>query len=112
MAEKDFVEIRDYVDKQTKNKHVKYASEGYKEIESTIYDYAAYLQANQLATSLTYESIPLKNQRFILENLEKELKDVNTSILSKGSSLEEKGKLMRDFVMKVMTENKRKVLLR
>lgn len=104
------MEIRDYVEKQTKNLHVKSANEDYKEIEAAIYDYAAYLQANQLATSLTYESIPLQNQRFILDNLEKQLKDISTSLLSQNSSLEEKGKTMRDFVLKVMAEHKRKVL--
>lgn len=40
------MEIGDYVEKQTKNKHVKHASEDYKEIESAIYEYAAYLQTN------------------------------------------------------------------
>ena len=97
------------MEKQTKNKHVKNASEDYKEIEAAIYDYAAYLQANQLATSLTYESIPLQNQRFVLDGLEKELKDVNSSILSKDSTLEEKARTMRDFVLRVMAEHKRKV---
>jgi hypothetical protein len=32
--------------------HVRNASRDYKEIEGNIYEYAAYLQANQMATSL------------------------------------------------------------
>lgn len=58
-----------YVSVQNKNKHVQQASVVYKNIESDIYEYAVYLQANELATSETYESIPFKNQCFVIDNL-------------------------------------------
>lgn len=45
------------------------ASRDYKEIESDIYEFAVYLQANELATSMIYESIPVQNQNFVIEHL-------------------------------------------
>lgn len=61
------------------------ASQEYKEIESELYEYAVYLQANELATSLDYQSIPLMNQVFAIEKLEEELKGVNRVIIQDES---------------------------
>jgi hypothetical protein len=65
---------------QTKNKHVQQASIIYKDIESEIYEYAVYLQANELASSQTYESIPFQSQCFVINNLESSMKELNKAI--------------------------------
>lgn len=78
--QEDYDRIVNYVAVQAKNKHVQLASAAYKDIESEIYEYAVYLQANELATSETYESIPFKNQCFVINNLEKSMKEVNKQI--------------------------------
>ena len=44
--------------KQENNKILKDISEEYKTIESDIYEFAVYLQANQLATQIGYEPHP------------------------------------------------------
>lgn len=40
--------------KQENNKIVKLVSEDYKQIEADIYEYAVYLQSNELASNINY----------------------------------------------------------
>ena len=54
---------------QSKNQIVKLAGEHYKLIEADIYEYAVYLQANVLANSLAYESVPHMYHRIEIEKL-------------------------------------------
>ena len=109
--EEAYHKLTSYVEKCSKNKHVQLASEDYKIIQSELYEYAVYLQANQLATSFTYESIPLQNQLFIINGLEAEAKDVNKRLISDSAPPEDKGRTMGDFVVKVFSQHKRKVIL-
>jgi hypothetical protein len=70
-------QIENYVNNQ-KNKLIIMASEDYKAIESEIYDYAAYLQCNQLASSLSYEPLSIT---CITNDLEEQLKVINRTLI-------------------------------
>lgn len=61
--------ILNFVETQSKNQIVKLAGEHYKKVEADIYEYAVYLQANVLANSLTYESVPHMYHRNQIETL-------------------------------------------
>lgn len=63
----DYKEIEEFVTKQDKNKILKLVSEDYKSIEGEIYDYAAFLQSNQLASDISYQHIPIVCHTFGLE---------------------------------------------
>ena len=94
-----------YVDNQ-RNKLVKMAADDYKEIESDIYDYAAYLQGNELASSLTFEPISIMS---ITYDLESEIKNINTTLIQdKEMSMIDKSRQMRDFLMEWMEKFKKK----
>jgi hypothetical protein len=76
---------------------LKIVSEDYKRIESDIYEYAVYLQSNQLATDINYEPAPYK---VIEEKVMEEMKNVNRAIIQDEEiDLEVKNKMMRDFVI-------------
>lgn len=82
-------------------------SEDYKRIESDIYEYAVYLQSNQLASDLNYEPAPFKS---IEENIMEEMKSINRTIIQEeGIDLEIKNKMMRDFIIMTMEKLKKKV---
>lgn len=83
------------------------ASEKYKEIESDIYDYASYLQCNQLASSLSYE--PLQIQ-CITADIDSKLREVNKTIIQKEEiSIKDKEILMRDFLLEAIDKFKKRV---
>jgi hypothetical protein len=71
----------------------------YKQIESDLYEYAVYLQANQLPSSLTYEHLPIVCHTYYLEQ--------EVDALCKGllhdekSSPQEKGIKMKNFLLQV-----------
>ena len=83
-------------------------SKDYKEIESYIYEYAVYLQANELANNPSYEPKPFFK---IEELMGEEMKGLNRTLMSSKEDSEVKGKLMRDFVLRTMDHYRRKVLL-
>jgi hypothetical protein len=83
------------------------ASEEYKNIECEIYEYASYLQCNQLASSLTYEPL---NITCLTNDLEEQMKDINiTLIQNETMELKDKAKAMRDFLLLWITRFKKKV---
>lgn len=53
-VEEKYEKIVCFVDTQDENKMLKLISKDYLEIEADIYDYASYLQCNQLASDLHY----------------------------------------------------------
>ena len=81
-------------------------SADYKVIESNLYEYAVYLQSNQLASSFSYQPKPFRE---IEELLEKEMRELNKELLHVNVPNEEKGRAMRDFVLKVFSHYQRKV---
>lgn len=70
----DYKEIEEFITKQGKNKIIKLVSEDYKNIEGEIYDYAAFLQSNQLASDINYQHIPIVCHTF---GLEEEIASIN-----------------------------------
>lgn len=52
--------ITNFINEQN-NKMIQMAGEEYKKIESDIYEYAVYLQSNQLASDISYEPQPFKH---------------------------------------------------
>lgn len=52
--------VRNFVVEQQNNKLIKEVFEEYKQIEADIYEYATYLQSNQLASDLFYEPHPFR----------------------------------------------------
>jgi hypothetical protein len=86
---------------------LKIVSEDYKSIESDIYEYAVYLQSNQLASDLNYEPAPFK---VIEESIMEDMRNINKSIIQNDSiEIEIKHKMMRDFIVLSMERYKRKV---
>jgi hypothetical protein len=54
----------------------------------------------------------MKNQSFVLNNIEKSIKDINRKVMQDNElTLEEKYKLMRDFVLQMNEQHRRKVNL-
>lgn len=85
------------------------ASQEYKNIESDIYEYASYLQCNQLASSLEYQPL---NILCITENLEDQIKTMNRMLIqNEEMSLKDKSKALRDFLIEWMNRFKKKVLI-
>ena len=82
-------------------------SEDYKRIESDIYEYAVYLQSNQMASDLNYEPAPFKS---LEENILDEMKTLNRTIIQEeGIDVELKNKMMRDFIVTTMEKLRKKV---
>jgi hypothetical protein len=101
--------VRNFVTEQQNNKIIKEILGEYKQIEADIYEYAAYLQSNQLASDLFYEPHPF---RAVEAQIEEELKQVNVAIMQgRDRTVEEKCVAMRDFVLDSMGKFRRKVLM-
>jgi hypothetical protein len=97
-----------YVSQQETNKILKMVSKDYKQIEADIYEYAVYLQSNELATSYTYQPHPFEE---IERELMEEMKSINKTIIQQETlTLNEKTRLMRDFIMEATEKFKKKVL--
>lgn len=91
------------------NKLIIMASEEYKAIEAEIYEYAAYLQCNQLASSLSYEPLSIT---CLTEDLDGQLKNVNkTLIQNEELSPKAKARVMRDFLLEWVDRFRKKVRL-
>jgi hypothetical protein len=84
---------------------IKLIREEYKQIESDIYEYAVYLQSNQLASTIDYEPRPFAQ---LEAQLMEELRTVNRKILQEEGDAEEKLKAMRDFLLKAIGRFKQK----
>lgn len=81
-------------------------SADYKRIEEDIYEYAVYLQANQLATSLDFEPLPFQA---IQQMVEEELEELQRVLLQEDVPLRERADLMRKFLGRTMGHFRRKV---
>jgi hypothetical protein len=69
------------VDRQGNNKLVQLASEQYKQVYSEIYEYAVYLQTNELANSLQNESIPLQYFNSLIATLDDSLETLTKTLI-------------------------------
>jgi hypothetical protein len=99
--------VKNFILEQRNNKIVKTIFEEYKQIEADIYEYASYLQSNQLASDLFYEPHPF---RAIEQQIDEQLKSVNVLLIQgRDQTIEEKYAIMRDFLMDSMGKFKKKV---
>jgi hypothetical protein len=85
---------------QDKSQIIKLLSEDYKQIESDIYEYASYLQANQLASSLSYEHLPIICHTYYLDE---EVAALSKSLIQDNQTpLLDKCRKVRDFLFNVI----------
>jgi hypothetical protein len=95
------------VNTQDKNKIIKLISEDYKHIEGDIYEYATYLQSNQLASSLTYQHLPVVCHTYTLDD---QLAALNKVLVQNDElPLKEKSRMLRDFLLEVIEKYRKKV---
>lgn len=97
--------VYNFVSNQSTQQMIKLIREEYKQIESDIYEYAVYLQSNQLASTIDYEPRPFAQ---LEAQLMEELRTVNRKILQEEGDAEEKLKAMRDFLLKAIGRFKQK----
>lgn len=92
MAKLTEEKITNYVNIQT-NRLIKMASEDYKQVESDIYEYASYLQSNQLAHDLDFEPLPFRN---LQEEVSESVKNISRILLQTD---QDKSQIMKDFIV-------------
>lgn len=97
-----------FVTNQEKNPILKDISKDYLEIESELYEYAAYLQCNQLANDINYEPHPFSE---IEKHIQNEL-TVLCAVLLKNheKTTPEKNAMMISFLHSAMGKMKKKDL--
>jgi serine/threonine-protein kinase RIO1 len=100
--------ILNYAEQQQEKKVLHWVSEAYKAIESELYDYAAYLQCNAMASSLTWEPKPFRAvEKWVYEEMER----VTRFVHSAAESPEDKAAKMAVFVADTTRKFRTKVLL-
>ncbi len=74
-----------------------------------MYQYASYLQSNQLASDLSYEPYPFVA---IEEKIMEQMKSINKTIIQNTHIMPgDKNIMMRDFIMNTIDKFKKKVLI-
>ncbi len=74
-----------------------------------MYQYASYLQSNQLASDLSYEPYPFVATE---EKIMEQMKSINKTIIQNTHIMpEDKNIMMRDFIVNTIDKFKKKVLI-
>ncbi len=74
-----------------------------------MYQYASYLQSNQLASDLSYEPYPFVATE---EKIMEQMKSINKTIIQNTHIMpEDKNMMMRDFIVNTIDKFKKKVLI-
>lgn len=87
---------------------MQYVAADFKRIQGEIFDYALYLQSNELFSSLSYEPKPFS---VVEKYMEDDMKDLNSFLLYGSDTIEEKQKKMTHFVSECLRKFKLKVTL-